>query len=88
MDEALAGDIACVLYPAHLEGREGTLSLAEIAERAHAHGVPVVVDAAYMSYPTDLIATYGAAGRRPHDVQREVLLGPERRRLRLRNARA
>jgi L-seryl-tRNA(Ser) seleniumtransferase len=62
MDEALAGDIACVLYPAHLEGREGTLSLADTAERAHAHGVPVVVDAAYMSYPTDLIASYGAQG--------------------------
>jgi L-seryl-tRNA(Ser) seleniumtransferase len=62
MDEALAGDIACVLYPVHLEGRQGTLSLAETAERAHARGVPVVVDAAYMSYPTDLIATYGAQG--------------------------
>jgi len=62
MDEALGGDIACVLYPAHLEGRDGTLSLADTAERAHAHGVPVVVDAAYMSYPTELIATYGAQG--------------------------
>jgi D-glucosaminate-6-phosphate ammonia-lyase len=62
MDEALAGDVACVLYPVHLEGREGTLTLAETAERAHAHGVPVVVDAAYMSYPIELIASYGAQG--------------------------
>jgi L-seryl-tRNA(Ser) seleniumtransferase len=62
MEEALASDIACVLYPAHLEGRDETLTLAETAELAHAHGVPVVVDAAYMSYPTDLIATYGAQG--------------------------
>ena len=33
-------DVACVLYPAHLDGRDGTLPLAEVAERAHAHGVP------------------------------------------------
>ena len=51
--------IACVLHPAHLEA---ALPLAEVAERAHAHGVPVVVDAAYMSYPTELIASYGAQG--------------------------
>lgn len=59
---ALSGDVACVLFPAHLEGRDGTLPLAEVAELAHAQGVPVVVDAAYMSYPTELIASYGALG--------------------------
>ena len=53
--------IACVLHPAHLEER-AALPLREVAERAHAHGVPVVVDAAYMSYPTDLIASYGEQG--------------------------
>jgi len=62
IDAALAGDIACVLYPAHLEGVPGALSLAEVAKRAHARDVPVVVDAAYMSYPTELIASYGAQG--------------------------
>jgi D-glucosaminate-6-phosphate ammonia-lyase len=55
-------DVACVLHPAHLDGREGTLPLAEVAARAHAHDVPVVVDAAYMSYPTGLIASYGEQG--------------------------
>ena len=55
-------DVACVLHPAHLEGQNGTLPLTEVAARAHEHGVPVVVDAAYMSYPTDLIASYGEQG--------------------------
>jgi D-glucosaminate-6-phosphate ammonia-lyase len=55
-------DVACVLHPAHLERKDGTLPLREVAERAHAHGVPVVVDAAYMSYPVELIASYGAQG--------------------------
>jgi L-seryl-tRNA(Ser) seleniumtransferase len=52
---------ACVLHPAHLEAR-GALPLERVAELAHANGVPVVVDAAYMSYPTELIASYGARG--------------------------
>lgn len=55
-------DVACVLHPAHLDGRGGTQPLEAVAEAAHAHGVPVVVDAAYMSYPTDLIASYAARG--------------------------
>jgi len=55
-------DIACVLHPAHLDGRAGTQPLEAVAEAAHAHGVPVVVDAAYMSFPTDLIASYDARG--------------------------
>jgi D-glucosaminate-6-phosphate ammonia-lyase len=52
--------VACVLHPAHLDDR--ALPLREVAERAHAHGVPVVVDAAYMSYPVELIASYGEQG--------------------------
>jgi len=55
-------DIACVLHPAHLDGANGTQPLEEVAEAAHANGVPVVVDAAYMSYPTELIASYARRG--------------------------
>jgi seryl-tRNA(Sec) selenium transferase len=55
-------NVACVLHPAHLDGRNDTLPLAEVTRRAHEHGIPVVVDAAYMSYPTDLIASYGEQG--------------------------
>jgi D-glucosaminate-6-phosphate ammonia-lyase len=62
LEPALDADVACVLFPAHLEGKDGTLPLERVAELAHVRGVPVVVDAAYMSYPTELIATYGARG--------------------------
>jgi D-glucosaminate-6-phosphate ammonia-lyase len=54
-------DAACVLHPAHLEDG-ADLPLERVAELAHAAGVPVVVDAAFMSYPTELIASYGARG--------------------------
>lgn len=69
-------DIACVLFPAHLEGRDGTLRLEEVAERAHANGVPVVVDAAYMSYPTELIASYGARGADLTTFSAKYFYGP------------
>jgi len=62
LEQALGAHVACVLHPAHLDGKEGTLPLAEVVKIAHGAGVPVVVDAAYMSYPTDLIASYGRLG--------------------------
>ncbi len=61
-ETAIDGETVCVLYPAHLQGKDGTLPLERVADLAHAYGVPVVVDAAYMSYPTELIASYGAQG--------------------------
>jgi L-seryl-tRNA(Ser) seleniumtransferase len=68
--------VACVLHPAHLDGRGGTLPLAEVTVRAHAHGVPVVVDAAYMSYPTELIARYGAQGADLTTFSAKYFYGP------------
>ena len=53
---------ACVFYPPHLEGTAGTLTLAECIAIAHEGGVPIVVDAAYMNYPTELMSSYTAAG--------------------------
>lgn len=58
----LRSDVACVLHPAHLDGHDGTVPLDHVTERAHAAGIPVVVDAAYMSFPTELIASYTRAG--------------------------
>jgi D-glucosaminate-6-phosphate ammonia-lyase len=58
----LTKDTACVLHPVHLDGRDGTIPLARVTEMAHEAGVPVVVDAAYMSYPTALIPEYGRQG--------------------------
>ncbi len=57
-EQALGENTAMVIHPAHLDGKPGTLSLEEVAAIAHKRGVPVFVDAAYMNYPTDLMAGY------------------------------
>lgn len=59
---ALGPDVACVLHPVHLDGTNGGIPLAEVVELAHEAGVPVVVDAAYLSYPTELIASFATTG--------------------------
>jgi L-seryl-tRNA(Ser) seleniumtransferase len=60
--EALKDNVACVLHPAHLDGVEDSLPLSEVSALAHAAGIPVVVDAAYMCYPIELIGSYQDAG--------------------------
>jgi L-seryl-tRNA(Ser) seleniumtransferase len=59
---ALGPDVACVLYPAHLEGAPGTLSLREVVEIAHAKDVPVLVDAAGQVYPLAKFTSYPRSG--------------------------
>ena len=59
---ALGPDTATVLYPAHLEGRPGTLSLAQVIEIAHGQGVPVLVDAAGQVYPLARMTGYTRQG--------------------------
>jgi D-glucosaminate-6-phosphate ammonia-lyase len=59
---ALRPDVANVLYPAHLEGTPGTLSLAEVIEIAHSTGVPVLVDAAGQVYPLERFTGYTRLG--------------------------
>lgn len=58
---ALGPDVATVLFPAHLEGAPGTLSLEEVVKIAHAHDVPVLVDAAGRVYPLDSFHSYAAS---------------------------
>lgn len=60
---AIGGSTACVLVPAHLlDGCTGTTRLAELVAAAHDHSVPVVVDAAYLSYPIELLTQFAAIG--------------------------
>jgi L-seryl-tRNA(Ser) seleniumtransferase len=59
---AIGPQTACVFYPPHLEGTPGTLDLAECMAIAHEGGVPIVVDAAFKNYPTELMGSYTAAG--------------------------
>lgn len=57
-EQALSDRTAMVIHPAHLDGKPGTLGLEQVAAMAHKHGVPVLVDAAFMNYPTDLMGGY------------------------------
>src|SRR6476646_8926397 len=45
LEAALGPDTVAVLFPAHLEGKAGTLPLAEVIAIAHTKGIPVLVDA-------------------------------------------
>jgi L-seryl-tRNA(Ser) seleniumtransferase len=59
---ALAGNVATILFPAHLDGAPGTLPLREVLSIAHARGIPVLVDAAGRVYPLDRFHSYTRAG--------------------------
>ncbi len=59
---ALGQNVVAVLFPAHLDGKPGTLSLAEVIAIAHERGVPVLVDAAGRVYPLDKFRGYARAG--------------------------
>jgi L-seryl-tRNA(Ser) seleniumtransferase len=59
---ALGQNVAAVLFPAHLDGKPGTLSLAEVISIAHQSGVPVLVDAAGRVYPLDKFRSYARDG--------------------------
>lgn len=60
--EAIDDDTAAVFVPAHLDGIEGTVSLDVVADLAHGCGVPVIVDAAYVNYPVDVMGSFGRRG--------------------------
>ncbi|HEY1723884.1 MAG TPA: hypothetical protein VGF89_00555 [Steroidobacteraceae bacterium] len=49
---------AMVLHPAHLDGKNGTLSLDEVSKIARRHDVPVFVDAAFMSKVPENMPTF------------------------------
>jgi L-seryl-tRNA(Ser) seleniumtransferase len=53
---------AAVLFPAHLDGKPGTVPLLEVSALCHRQGIPLLVDAAYLNYPTDFMKSFVAAG--------------------------
>jgi D-glucosaminate-6-phosphate ammonia-lyase len=55
MQDAITERTAMILHPAHLDGRPGTIPLAEISPIAHSRSAPIFADAAYMNYPTDVM---------------------------------
>jgi D-glucosaminate-6-phosphate ammonia-lyase len=58
LEAALGPEVSAVFYPAHLEGTPGTLTLDEVIAVAHAHGKPVLVDAAGRVHPLDKFHKY------------------------------
>src|SRR3954470_3345048 len=55
-----AGEAAAVLHPGHLDAV--ALGIDAVAPLARAAGVPVVVDAAYLSFPLDDLRRWSTAG--------------------------
>lgn len=45
--------VAAVFVPAHLDEEPGALPLRDVAAVAHEHGVPILVDAAFLNYPPE-----------------------------------
>ncbi|MFZ5676498.1 MAG: aminotransferase class V-fold PLP-dependent enzyme [Pseudomonadota bacterium] len=62
LEAAIGGNTAAILHPAHLDGKPGTLPLEEVVKIAKARGVPVIVDAAYLNYPTSIIGDFMRRG--------------------------
>lgn len=62
LEAAIGKDTAAILHPAHLDGKPGTLTLEQVVEIAQGRGVPVIVDAAYMNYPTSIMGDYVRRG--------------------------
>jgi D-glucosaminate-6-phosphate ammonia-lyase len=74
---AIGPSTACILVPAHLlDGFSGVAQLSALVKAADARGIPVVVDAAYMSYPTDLISQYARCGAALTCFSAKYFFGP------------
>ena len=63
LEEALDPQrIAAVFLPAHLDEEPGALPLRQVAAIAHEHGVPTLVDAAFLNYPPESMRRFTEQG--------------------------
>lgn len=62
LSTALGPRTAAVLFPAHLDGKPGTVPLLEVIALCRRLAIPVLVDAAYLNYPVDFMKSFVAAG--------------------------
>jgi L-seryl-tRNA(Ser) seleniumtransferase len=60
--KAIGARTAAILFPAHLDKTPGTMSLHQVRQLAQQYGIPILVDAAYLNYPVDVMKTFTAAG--------------------------
>jgi L-seryl-tRNA(Ser) seleniumtransferase len=73
---AIGDNIAAILHPAHLDGKPGTLALEDVVRIAHARNVPVIVDAAYLNYPTSIMGDYVRRGADLVCISAKYFAGP------------
>ena len=59
---AIGPNTAALFVPAHLDARNGTVPLADVASIGRQHGIPTFVDAAYMNYPVDMMGSFAKLG--------------------------
>lgn len=76
LEMAISPRTAAIMFPAHLDGRSGTMPLEEVIAVAHAKGVPVLVDAAYLNHPTSVMRRYTALGADLVCYSAKYFLGP------------
>jgi L-seryl-tRNA(Ser) seleniumtransferase len=59
---AIGPQTAAFFVPAHLDGLNGTVPLAEVVAIGRERGIPTFVDAAYLNYPVDLMGSFTRQG--------------------------
>ena len=62
LESAIGPQTAAVFFPAHLDGVDGTVSLEKTVRITQEHGVPTLVDAAYLNYPPELMRSFTGLG--------------------------
>lgn len=62
LEAAIGPETAAILHPAHLDGKPGTLALEDVVRIARARAIPVIVDAAYLNYPTQIMGDFMRRG--------------------------
>jgi D-glucosaminate-6-phosphate ammonia-lyase len=59
---SIGSNTAAVFFPAHLDGVDDTTSLEKTIRIAQEYGVPTLVDAAYLNYPSELMRSFTKLG--------------------------
>jgi len=76
LEAAIGNSAAAILHPAHLDGKPGTLPLEDVVRIAHARNIPVIVDAAYLNYPTSIMGDYVHRGADLVCISAKYFAGP------------
>ncbi len=76
VESSITDNTAMFIYPAHMEGKPGTLTIDEVSDICSKQGIPLFVDAAYMCYPTHLFSDYIKRGADLVAVSSKYFSGP------------